>query len=77
MNLSAPAGQITPIRMPTMYIWSTGDTALGSEGAELTAGFVEGPYRFEVLEGVSHWVPEEAAERVNELLREHFEPFRP
>lgn len=77
MNLSAPQSQITPIRMPTMYIWSTGDTALGREGAELTVEFVEGPYRFEVLDGVSHWVPEEAADQVNELLRQHFEPFRP
>jgi pimeloyl-ACP methyl ester carboxylesterase len=77
MNLNAGSGQVTPIRMPTMYIWSTGDTALGREGAELTADFVEGPYRFEVLEGISHWVPEEAADRVNELLREHFAPFKP
>jgi pimeloyl-ACP methyl ester carboxylesterase len=77
MNLGPGANPITPIRMPTMYIWSTGDTALGREGAEMTADFVEGPYRFEVLEGVSHWVPEEAADRVNELLQEHFAPYRP
>ncbi|MFV1986483.1 MAG: alpha/beta fold hydrolase [Gemmatimonadota bacterium] len=77
MNLDVDPGQITPIRMPTMYIWSTGDTALGREGAELTADFIEGPYRFEVLEGISHWVPEEAADQVNALLREHFSPFSP
>ncbi|MDH3733519.1 MAG: alpha/beta hydrolase [Gemmatimonadota bacterium] len=77
MDLNVDQAAVTPIRMPTMYIWSTGDTALGSEAAEMTAQFVEGPYRFEVLEGVSHWVPEEAAEAVNDLLREHFGPFRP
>ncbi len=75
MNLQAGAGEVTPISMPTMYVWSTDDMALGREGAELTADFVEGPYRFEVIEGVSHWVPEEAAERLNELLQEHFAPF--
>lgn len=77
MNLNVPPGEITPIRMPTMFIWSTDDVALGREGAELTANFVEGPYRFEIIEGVSHWVPEEAAARVNELLREHFAGFAP
>ncbi len=77
MGLPTGTGPLTPIRMPTMFIWSTEDAALGRQGAELTARFVEGPYRFEVLEGVSHWVPEEAPDRLNRLLREHFAPFRP
>jgi pimeloyl-ACP methyl ester carboxylesterase len=77
MNLQTNPGSITPIRMPTLFIWGTDDVALGREGAELTASFVEGPYRFEILEGIGHWVPEQAADRVNELLMEHFAPFRP
>ncbi len=73
MNLGGGGGAgVTPISMPTMFVWSTEDTALGREGAELTEKYVEGPYRFEVIEGVSHWIPEEAADRLNELLREHF-----
>jgi pimeloyl-ACP methyl ester carboxylesterase len=60
-----------PITMPTLYVWSTEDVALGREGAEATAAHVEGPYRFEVLEGVSHWIAEQAPERTNELLLEH------
>ena len=75
MNLQTGAGQVTPIAMPTMFVWSTDDLFLGREGAELTANFVEGPYRFEILEGVGHWVPEQAAEALNELLQEHFAPF--
>jgi pimeloyl-ACP methyl ester carboxylesterase len=58
------------ITVPTMYIWSTEDIALGRTAAEATRDFVRGPYRFEVLEGVSHWIPESAPERVNELLLE-------
>jgi pimeloyl-ACP methyl ester carboxylesterase len=54
-----------------MYVWSTDDVALGREAAEATAAHVDGPYRFEVIEGVSHWVPEEAADRLNELLLSH------
>jgi pimeloyl-ACP methyl ester carboxylesterase len=60
-----------PITMPTMFVWSTEDPALGREGAEWTAEHVEGPYRFEVLEGVSHWIAEEAPDRLNALLLEH------
>ena len=77
MNLQGGGAAPTPISMPTTFVWSTEDRALGREGAELTESFVEGPYRFEVLEGVSHWVPEEAPARLNEILREHFAPFRP
>ncbi len=60
-----------PIVAPTMYVWSTEDPALGREAAEATAQFVEGPYRFEVLEGVSHWVSEQAPDRLNALLLDH------
>jgi pimeloyl-ACP methyl ester carboxylesterase len=60
-----------PITVPTMYVWSTEDPALGREAAEATAAFVEGPYRFEVLDGVSHWVPDQAPDRLNDLLLDH------
>jgi pimeloyl-ACP methyl ester carboxylesterase len=64
----APEG---PITVPTLYVWSTGDVALGREAAEGTADQVEGPYRFVVLDDVSHWIPEVAAEALNPLLLEH------
>jgi pimeloyl-ACP methyl ester carboxylesterase len=60
-----------PITTPTMFVWSTNDMALGREGAEATAKYVDGPYRFEVLEGVSHWIPEEAADELCRLLLDH------
>jgi pimeloyl-ACP methyl ester carboxylesterase len=60
-----------PISMPTMYVWSTEDPALGREAAEATGAHVAGPYRFEVLEGVGHWVPEAAPDRMNALLIDH------
>lgn len=60
-----------PITMPTMYVWSDDDQALGRDAAEATANHVEGPYRFEVLSGINHWIPEQAPERLNELLLDH------
>ena len=60
-----------PVTVPTLHVWSTADPALGREGAEATGDHVEGPYRFEVLEGVDHWIPEHAPVELNELLSEH------
>jgi pimeloyl-ACP methyl ester carboxylesterase len=67
-DFRAPDG---PITTPTLYVWSTGDVALGREAAEGTAAEVSGPYRFEVLEDVSHWIPEEAADTLDALLLDH------
>jgi pimeloyl-ACP methyl ester carboxylesterase len=67
-DLSYPAGRIA---VPTLYIWGTEDRALGREAALLTGGFVYAPYRFEILEGASHWLPEEAPDRIIPMLLRH------
>lgn len=59
------------VKVPTLYVWSDGDRFLTRKAADLTARFVEGPYRFEVLPGESHWLPTGAPDRVSELLLEH------
>ncbi len=60
-----------PITAPTLHVWSTEDPALGRDGAEATADHVEGPYRFEVLDGVDHWIPEHGPQSFDRLLVEH------
>lgn len=62
---------MAPIKTPTLFVWSDNDAAVGREAAEATAVFVEGPYRFEVLEGVSHWIPDVAPADLDRLLLEH------
>ncbi len=64
-------GSLPPIVVPTLYIWSTGDVALAREAAEATAQRVAGRYQFAVLEGVSHWIPEQAPADLSRLLLEH------
>lgn len=59
------------VTVPTRYLWSTGDSALGRRAAELTAEHVAGPYRFDVVEGASHWLPETHPELVAEAIVEH------
>jgi pimeloyl-ACP methyl ester carboxylesterase len=59
--------------VPTLHIWSDQDPALGRAGTDATAEWVDAPYRLEILEGVSHWIPEEAADQVAPLIREHLQ----
>ena len=59
------------ITVPTLYLWSTQDVALGRFAAERTARYVAGPYRFVELGGVSHWIPEEAPEQLAAALLPH------
>lgn len=60
MALSDPRRLGAGVTVPTTLVWSDGDVALGRAGADLTERYVEGPYRLVVLEGVSHWIPEQA-----------------
>jgi pimeloyl-ACP methyl ester carboxylesterase len=61
-------GDIDRTTVPTTYVWSTGDTALGRAGAERCGEFVDAPYEFVVLDGGSHWIPEERAEELAEAI---------
>lgn len=69
LPVSRPAG-VGRVRVPTTHVWSTGDTTLDRRGAELTAAWVAAPYRLEVLEGLSHWIPEEAPEVLARIVVE-------
>jgi pimeloyl-ACP methyl ester carboxylesterase len=57
MSSATPVDDVT---VPTTYVWSDGDSAIGRIAAEGTAEHVTGDYRFVELAGVSHWIPEEA-----------------
>jgi pimeloyl-ACP methyl ester carboxylesterase len=60
-----------PVKVPTLQVWSDGDVAVGRKGHELSAKFVSAPWRLVTLAGVSHWIPEEAPERLAQLIAEH------
>jgi pimeloyl-ACP methyl ester carboxylesterase len=60
-----------PVTVPTLYVYAADDVALGRRAADLTARYVTGRYRYEVLQGTSHWIPEVAPEVVVRLLLEH------
>jgi pimeloyl-ACP methyl ester carboxylesterase len=72
-----PARELSPrpfpsVAAPTLGLWSSGDHYLLEEGMLASAEHVTGPWRYERLDGASHWLQLDAPERVNELLVEFF-----
>jgi pimeloyl-ACP methyl ester carboxylesterase len=60
-----------PVSVPTLYVWGSGDPALGPRAATTTGRWATGAYRFEVLPGAGHWLPEHHAGELGRLLLEH------
>jgi len=56
--------RVDPVEVPTTYVWSDGDVAIGRTAAEACADHVTGDYRFVELAGITHWIPEQAPERL-------------
>lgn len=47
------------VTVPTTYVWGEGDIAVARSGAEATASWVTGDYRFVPVPGSGHWLPEQ------------------
>lgn len=56
--------RVDPIEVPTTFVWSDGDAAIGRTAAEACANYVTGDYRFVELKGITHWIPEQAPEQL-------------
>ncbi|MEU1750401.1 alpha/beta fold hydrolase [Micromonospora arida] len=56
----ADLAAVGPVAVPTTYVWSDRDIAIGRTAAEACAANVTGDYRFVQLAGVSHWIPDAA-----------------
>jgi pimeloyl-ACP methyl ester carboxylesterase len=66
------SGRVGKVTVPTMYVWSDGDQYVLSPAAKMCSRYVNGEYRFEILRGASHWMPEQQPDTVAELLLEWF-----
>ncbi|CAG0902220.1 unnamed protein product, partial [Cyprideis torosa] len=60
--------KLARIQVPTCLVFGTGDSYLESTMVDRTAQFCD---KFEVhkLDGISHWIQQEAPESVNEIVR--------
>jgi len=65
---AGPGPQFPPVVAPTMGVFGTSDLYLTEDGMTRSASKVSGPWRYERLEGVGHFIPLEAPDRLNELL---------
>jgi pimeloyl-ACP methyl ester carboxylesterase len=63
------------VTVPTLYLWGDDDASVGRSAAEMTADWVTGPYRFERLEGVGHFITDQVPEVVTRLLLEHVSAY--
>ncbi len=55
-------------------VWSSGDVALVERQMTASERFVDGHWRYERIEGAGHWIPVQAADRLNLLLVEFLAP---
>ncbi len=63
------AGQpLPPIQCPTLGIWGNKDFAMTESQMLNSSKYVNGPWRYERIEGAGHWLTTDAPERVNTLL---------
>lgn len=62
---------LPPVQAPTMGVWGTEEHALTEASMTGSAAFVAGPWRYERLEGVGHFLPLEDPDAVTELLLDH------
>jgi pimeloyl-ACP methyl ester carboxylesterase len=56
--------RVDKVEVPTTYVWSDADVAIGRTAAEACEQFVTGDYRFVTLPGITHWIPEQAPEQL-------------
>jgi pimeloyl-ACP methyl ester carboxylesterase len=54
------AGDPTPVTVPTTYVWSDADVAIGATAARGCGAHVRADYRMVTLGGISHWIAEQA-----------------
>ena len=57
-----------PVKAPVLGIWSSGDMALTEQQMTGSAAYVDGPWRYERIEGAGHWMQLERPDDINALL---------
>jgi pimeloyl-ACP methyl ester carboxylesterase len=69
--LVTPAVDFPAIQCRTLGVWSTGDFALTERQMIDSATYVAAGWQYERIDGAGHWIPLDAAARLNTLLLGH------
>jgi len=59
---------VPPVAAPTLGIWGSRDYFLSELQMKASGEQVRGPWRYERIEGASHWLQLDEPDRVNELI---------
>jgi pimeloyl-ACP methyl ester carboxylesterase len=70
-----PRLRVPRITVPALFVWSDGDVAITRQSTELAHEYVEGPFRYVELRGVSHWIPDQAPDQLADLVLEHMAEY--
>jgi pimeloyl-ACP methyl ester carboxylesterase len=65
-----PPPPLPPVQAPTLGLWSDGDVYLVEDAMRRSGEFVAGTWRYERIEGASHWMQLDQPDRINALLLE-------
>ncbi|WFN91638.1 alpha/beta fold hydrolase [Gordonia sihwensis] len=68
-----PGALARRITVPTTHVWGAGDTALARRGAELAGDYVDADFRLRILEHANHWIPEQNAAELTEIILDRIE----
>jgi pimeloyl-ACP methyl ester carboxylesterase len=59
---------LPPVQADTLGLWSDGDAYLVEEGMKRSGELVDGTWRYERIEGASHWLQLDAPDEISALL---------
>jgi pimeloyl-ACP methyl ester carboxylesterase len=65
------------VGLPTTFVFGSEDFSVTDTAVELCARHVSGPYRSHVLDGCTHWLPEQHVPTLWPFLLEHLERHTP
>jgi pimeloyl-ACP methyl ester carboxylesterase len=69
-----PASPIDEVKIPTLYLWGLRDLALGKTGANETAKYMMGEYKFVQMDA-THWMMEFNSKECIKEIVDHIEKF--
>jgi len=65
------------VTTPVMGVWSSGDFALTERQMTDSKNYVDGPFRYERIDGAAHWMQAEKPDEVTALLRDFLTEHSP
>jgi pimeloyl-ACP methyl ester carboxylesterase len=68
--MTSALADLPSVSVPTTFVWSDGDWAIGRASAEACGEHLTGAFDFVELNGISHWIPEEAPRDLADAILE-------